>query len=309
LTGPDSFLSGPVYLIDSSAYIFRSYFAGENRYWNPAGQPVGAVHGFARFLLRLLLEQQPTHLLAAFDESLFSGFRHQLYPDYKANRALPDADLAFQLEACQSVAVSLGVAVQASTEWEADDLIASAARFARERQYQVIILTRDKDLQQLLLGSTSIWDYGFSQPVTRRDFVDRWGFEPEQWPDWQALVGDPVDCIPGIAGVGAKTATALMQLYPDLESLIADPEAAAGLAVRGAASLPARLRSGAEQLRATIRLTRLQDGIATLERPGQLARGAIDGDQCRSLFDQLGLSALNRQLARLEAGPERVDCS
>jgi len=120
------------YLIDSSIYIFRSYFTlPENWQALDSGHPTHAVYGFTAFLLDMLRSKNPEHLFCAFDESLRSGFRHQLCPDYKANRELPDEALAFQLNACRQLCRVLGVAEMASATYEADDLIGAVAKNTR----------------------------------------------------------------------------------------------------------------------------------------------------------------------------------
>ena len=138
-------------LVDSSIYIFRSYFTLPENWHAPESQlPTHAVYGFTSFMLDLLKQKQPDYIFCAFDESLRTGFRHQLCADYKANRELPDAALAFQLNACRQLCRVLGVAEMASDIYEADDLIGSMASTMRGAGVQPIIVSRDKDLMQLV---------------------------------------------------------------------------------------------------------------------------------------------------------------
>ena len=156
----------PYYLIDASVYIFRSYFGlPENWYSQNSGHglsqeshigqesyPTQAVYGYLNFLLTLLEAESPNYIAAAFDESLGTCFRNTIYPEYKANRVLPDAALAFQLNACVEVTRLLGVASFASETYEADDIVGTLAKVGRESDHKIIVITGDKDLSQLIVS-------------------------------------------------------------------------------------------------------------------------------------------------------------
>ena len=147
------------YLIDSSIYIFRSYFSlPDNWQALDSGYPTNAVYGFTGFLLDLLRNKNPDHLFCAFDESLRSGFRHELCPDYKANRELPDEALAFQLHACRQLCRVLGIAEMASNTYEADDLIATYVERILKIGAKVTIVSSDKDLMQLYKKNVRLFD-------------------------------------------------------------------------------------------------------------------------------------------------------
>jgi 5'-3' exonuclease len=295
-------MSEPLYLVDSSVYIFRSYFALEPRWFCRDGMPTEAVYGFAAFLIRLLSAERPGYIVAAFDESLETGFRHRLYPAYKANRALPDEALAFQLRACRQVAEVLGIATCASSEYEADDLLASLARRGRDR-HRIEILSRDKDLAQLLIGDARLQDYGYGTPLDRAGFIKTRGMAPEWVPDYLALVGDSSDNIPGVPGVGAKTATALLAALGPLDQWLDDPGAAASVAVRGARGLPAKLDQYREQIQLALKLTRLVDDAAQIPEPGRTRRRPPDMAAVRDLFGELGIGGLVARVGRWqEAG-------
>ena len=211
----------PVCLLDASVYIFRYYFAMPNRWFSLEGQqPTAAVYGYLSFLLRFLTQQQPMFMAAAYDESLGSCFRNELYADYKTNRALPDEDLMFQLARCQDVTDLLGIHGFASPVYEADDLIGSLAAFwqVRAPKQPLALLTRDKDLGQLLKKPQDfLWDYTDEhkqERIDREGIHEKFGVKPEQLADYLALVGDAVDHIPGVPGVGAKTAQVLLEHCP-----------------------------------------------------------------------------------------------
>ena len=262
------------YLLDASIYIFRAYFAPARETQAANGLPTHAVHGYANFLCDFLRRAAPKHALAAFDESLGSCFRNEIHPGYKRSRALPDAALAFQLQACRELTDLLGIASVASARFEADDLIASAARAARGQGGCAVVVSRDKDLGQVLRGADDrLWDFPAAAPLDRATYRARHGIEPEQVPDLLALCGDPVDDVPGVPGIGVKTAVALLQRHPDVHALLGALEAVAASSLRGAARLARLLEAHGEQILMARRLTALADDAfagavpATARRP------------------------------------------
>ena len=187
------------YLIDSSIYIFRSYFSLPDN-WRAldSGHPTNAVYGFTGFLLDLLRNKNPEYLFCAFDESLRTGFRHDLCPDYKANRELPDEALAFQLNACRQLCRVLGIAEMASETYEADDLIAAVAQQSRSENAQPVVVTRDKDLTQIIQSDDLYWDFGKAPPKTQRQVEKDLELSCHQMADFLALTGDSSDNIAGV---------------------------------------------------------------------------------------------------------------
>ena len=247
----------PYYLIDASVYIFRSYFGlPENWYSQNSGHglsqeshigqesyPTQAVYGYLNFLLTLLEAESPNYIAAAFDESLGTCFRNTIYPEYKANRVLPDAALAFQLNACVEVTRLLGVASFASETYEADDIVGTLAKVGRESDHKIIVITGDKDLSQLIVSDDVTWDFGKGEPQDRFIVKEKLGVWPEQLADYLALVGDSIDNIPGVPGVGPKTAAALLVHFSDIETLLKAGERIADLPIRGAKQLPVKIKS------------------------------------------------------------------
>lgn len=249
-----------VYLLDASIYIFQAHFSPWTQIADRDGEDQSAFAGFARFLLRFLNGSRPRHLAVAFDESLFCGFRHTLYPDYKSNRVLPDENLARQLEACAALCHALGVPAWGSRYYEADDIIGMLAHRTRQQDPDacICILSRDKDLAQLLRNpADTLWDIQRNRrrnrDAIRRDF----GICPEQLPCYLGLMGDSVDCIPGVPGVGPRAAAALLQHFDSMESLYGDLDAVAGLGFRGAASCRKRLAEHREQAELSRELARI----------------------------------------------------
>ena len=207
-----------------------------------------AVYGFTSFVLDILRQKNPTHILCAFDESLETGFRHQLAPDYKANRELPDEALAFQLNACRQVCRVLGVTEIASKIYEADDLIGSMAKIAGNADIQPIIVSRDKDLMQLIGNNELYWDFGRSQPQAQKELESTLELGCHQMADYLALVGDASDNIAGIAGIGEKTAKQLLSHFSDIESILEHLDQLEGLPIRGAKKLADRFAGNQDQL-------------------------------------------------------------
>ena len=233
----------PICLIDASIYIFRYYFSlPDNWFSRDQGYPTAAVYGYSTFLLQLLQRLRPATIAACFDESLGSGFRNRLYPAYKASRALPDEALAFQLRACREVTELLGIAAFASDIYEADDLIGTLARRLSRRKQAIAIISRDKDLGQLLRRRQDfLWAHASDRRSYAGDIAERFGVAPAQLADYLALVGDSVDDIPGVPGIGAKTASLLLQRYANLEAIFAHLAQLQQLPVRGAGRLADKL--------------------------------------------------------------------
>lgn len=281
-----------LYCIDASIYIFRAYFAYPDRWFSPEGYSLNAVYGYLQFLLKLLAEERPAHLMAAFDESLGSGFRHRIDPGYKGNRVLPDEALAFQLAACRRVSEALGIACFAGDDYEADDYIAAAARLARRRRLPVTVVTRDKDLAQVLhRADDQWWDVAGDRRLHKAEWEARAGIRTDQVADWLALVGDSIDAIPGVPGVGAVTATRLLQHFDNLDRLYARLERLPQSGIRGAAALQGRLAAHEQQVRRARQLTGLLADIDELRSLRALRYRLPPADRLGACLRELGFDA------------------
>jgi 5'-3' exonuclease len=263
--------TGPLYLVDASIYIFRAYFSLPERWHSPEGYALNAVYGYASFLLDLfkaLGEHDGHTLAAAFDESLGSCYRNQLFPAYKSSRELPDEALAYQLQACRKVTELLGIPCFSGSRYEADDYIATLAAQGRQQGRAVIVVSRDKDLGQLLLNDADRqWDFAAGKRMDRQGFFDKFGVWPEQFSDYLGLVGDSTDDIPGVPAVGAKTGARLIQEFGDLESLAARTDQLAGLGIRGAARISKSLQENWQLALISRQLARLEAGIDDVQLP------------------------------------------
>lgn len=243
------------YLVDASVYIFRAYFSIPESMRGRDEQPINALYGYARFLTEFLQRAAPAHAAVCFDESLTTSFRNEIYPAYKANRELPPPELEAQLKWCREWSEALGLACFASPVWEADDLIGTLATRATAASAPFTVVTRDKDLTQLVGADDRWWDYAGDRILDRAGVQREFGVWPEQVADLLALAGDSVDNIPGVKGVGLKSAAALLAHFGDLETLYEKIDQVEFLSIRGAKSLAKKLAAGREDAFLARRLT------------------------------------------------------
>lgn len=237
------------FLIDSSIYIFRSYFTLPENWRATENQfSTHAVYGFTAFLLDILKQKDPAHIFCAFDESLECGFRHQLCPEYKANRELPDEALAFQLNACRQLCRVMGITEMASNIYEADDLIGGVASKVRLENAQPVIVSRDKDLTQIIQANDLYWDFGKSYPKTQQEMEVQLELGCNQMADYLALMGDSSDNIAGVPGIGAKTARQLLSHYASVDVIMEHLDQLQDLPIRGAKKLADKLDANRDQL-------------------------------------------------------------
>ncbi|HXM84252.1 MAG TPA: 5'-3' exonuclease H3TH domain-containing protein, partial [Stellaceae bacterium] len=207
-----------VYLIDGSGFIFRAYHAMPPL-TRPDGTPVGAVLGFSNMLLKMRQETDADHLAVVFDVAR-KTFRNRLYPEYKANRPDPPEDLVPQFALVRDATDAFSICRIEQEDFEADDLIATYAREAVKAGAKVTIVSSDKDLMQLVNDKVELWDPIRERPIRASEVKDKFGVGPDQVIDVQALCGDSVDNVPGVPGIGVKTAAELINQYGDLETLL-----------------------------------------------------------------------------------------
>lgn len=285
------------YLLDASLYVFRAYHSRAPEWTDPEGWPTHAVHGFTSTLLALLEQTKTDRLVVCFDESLGSGFRYQLYPKYKANREPPPTELVRQFAYCKQVVQALGFTALGHAEFEADDLIASLVQKLKHADQAGVIVSADKDLAQLLGGKITQWDFGKSTPFGPAAVRERYGVEPEQMAQMQALSGDSVDNIPGISGFGLKTAAALISHFGSLEATLSRYQEVEFLRIRGAKTAALKLREQAHSARLSLQLTQLASHAPVPELTS-LTRQPRNPKQIDALFDQLGFGGYLRARAK-----------
>ncbi len=213
----------PVYLMDGNAFIFRAFFAN-SRMARSDSFPTGAIYSVGRLLLKILREEKPKYFCFVLDGQ-GKNFRHEIYPEYKAQRPEAPEDLKMQFEPIKQMVQRFGIKLEVSDNCEADDCIASLAKkFSAERP--VVIVGVDKDLRQCLNENVIMWDPASKSEkiVTAERFTEETGLLPNQWADVQALIGDSSDNIPGVKGIGEKTAIKIFQEYFSLEEIKANYE-------------------------------------------------------------------------------------
>lgn len=214
-----SLSEAPLYVMDGNAFLFRGYFANAAM-TRSDGFPTGALHIVGRVLLKLFREEKPEYFAFVMDGH-GKHFRHEIFPAYKINRPTPPEGLLSQIEPLQNMVRALGMKVVISQGCEADDCIASlASQYAGQRP--VVIIGMDKDLRQCLAPGVVMWDPASREEkiITLDSFRAETGLEPSQWPDVQALIGDSADNVPGVKGIGEKTAEKLFRDFKNLEDVL-----------------------------------------------------------------------------------------
>lgn len=281
---------GTLVLVDSHALIHRAYHAIQTDLLSPSGEPTKAVYGFASTLLKVLKDIQPRYVAAAFDVG--KSFRASEYPGYKATRPKLAEDLKSQIGRVRELCEALGIPVIAQEGFEADDLLGALAKQAGDRGIETIIVTGDTDTFQLVNPRTQVQIFlrlGEPALYDAKAIEERYALQPKQLIDLKALRGDPSDNIPGIPGIGDKTATRLLQQYGSVEEILNhldDLDSRTRL----------KLSEGAEQLRLNKHLVTID-----VDSPAQLdleaARfGEYDRERVLGLFRELGFQSLVSRL-------------
>jgi len=206
-----------IYLVDGNSYIYRAYHA-IGHLSNSKGIPTNAIYGFTKMLLKLIEEKTPTHLAVVLDAK-GPNFRHELYKEYKATRPPMPDDLIMQLPYIWSVIKGLNVKLIEKSGYEADDIIGTLARMGEEKNFDIMIVTGDKDFKQIISSRISLWDTMKDNVTDYRAFLEEYGLEPCQVIDMMGLSGDSSDNIPGVPGVGEKTAVNLIKEYGSIENV------------------------------------------------------------------------------------------
>lgn len=229
----------PLILVDGSSYLYRAYHAFPPL-TNSAGEPTGAMYGVLNMLRSLLMQYQPTHAAVVFDAK-GKTFRDELFEHYKSHRPPMPDDLRAQIEPLHAMVKAMGLPLLAVSGVEADDVIGTLAREAEKAGRPVLISTGDKDMAQLVTPDITLINTMTNTILGPEEVMTKYGVPPELIIDFLALMGDSSDNIPGVPGVGEKTAQALLQGLGGLDTLFAEPEKIAGLSFRGAKTMAAKL--------------------------------------------------------------------
>jgi 5'-3' exonuclease len=301
--------SGVVYHIDASYFVFRAYHSMPPDMVDPDGNATHALYGFARFLSDLIEQVRPERIGVAFDHSLRSEtcFRSGIYPAYKANRDAPPMDLSRQFALCREFCRHMGLAEFASAEYEADDIIGTLTARARAAGLTNVVVTRDKDLSQLIRDGDVFWDYSGNARYAYHEIGARFGVSPELIADFLALTGDSVDNIPGVPGIGRKTAAELFAIFGSLDELYANLEQVPSMKLRGAAAVAARLLAHKEAAYLARRLTGIVCDMPLQVTLEQLKPRPPDTVRLEAFFDTHGCGNILRQQARRIAALTRAE--
>ena len=277
-----------VYLIDASIYIFRAWFSVPDSMRGDNGKPVNAVYGFIRFLTEFVERSNATHVGVAFDESLTTSFRNEIYPQYKMNRELAPEDLSQQFKLCRRVAEASGLYCTSHDRYEADDLIATMALGMRKHQYRNAIVSGDKDLAQILEGNDFWWDFARNKQLNAAAVVDKFGVPPNAIQDYLGLCGDAVDNIPGVPGVGPKTASALLDEFKTMESIYQNLNKISSLSIRGAKTLANKLQEHKDQAELSKLLATVAYDAPIDVSPDHLARSSAEVNSLQEISHIIG---------------------
>jgi DNA polymerase I len=293
-------VNGFVYHVDASYFVFRAYYSMPPDMVDRDGNATHALYGFARFISDLVEQVRPERIGVAFDQSLRgeTSYRSGIYPGYKANREAPPADLERQLSLCREFCRHLGLAEFASAEYEADDIIGTLAARARAAGLRNVLVTRDKDLSQLIRDGDVYWDYSGNARYRYHEIGPRFGAIPELVADFLALTGDAVDNIPGVPGIGKKTATALLAVFGSLDELYANLRKVPAMKLRGAATIAAKLSAHKEAAYLARRLTGIVCDIPLRVSVDDLKPRPPNRADLETFFDAHGFGNILRRQAR-----------
>jgi 5'-3' exonuclease len=285
-----------VYLIDASVYVFRAWFSVAEAVTDTAGRQANAVHGYGQFLCDLLERHRPDYIACAFDASLTSSFRNDIYAPYKANRPLPPPELERQFIECRALTEALGITALKAHRYEADDIIGTLAASLRNQVDGCVFVTADKDYAQLLSDGDYWWDAGRDRWLDCSGTAEHIGVAPEQVADWLALAGDSIDNIPGVPGIGAKTAAVLLRELGSLDAIYERLDAVPALSLRGAARVQRLLEAHQEQAWLSRELSRIYCQTPIDTSPGSVVWQGVSGSALERLWLPVQLNSRCRRL-------------
>ena len=287
-------MKDPLYLLDGYSLIYRSYFAFiRNPLFNPAGKNTQAVFGFFRTLLALFEEKAPKYFAVIMDSQI-PTFRHNLYKEYKATREKTPQDLHDQIPVIEEICTAIGIPWIRKNGYEADDIIASYSALCQKEERPCYIITGDKDLLQLVRGATRILkpDKGAYQELGPAEVKALWGVRPDQIVDYLSLIGDQADNVPGVRGIGPKTAEKLLNRYETLEGVYGAIEEITG-------SEKKKLEEGENSAFLSRDLIVLKEDLTELPLPGSFSVSSLSADKGIALFEREGAKSLISQLLKL----------
>ncbi|AOF01536.1 DNA polymerase I [Serratia surfactantfaciens] len=287
----------PLILVDGSSYLYRAYHAFPPL-TNSAGEPTGAMYGVLNMLRSLLLQYQPSHVAVVFDAK-GKTFRDELFAEYKSHRPPMPDDLRAQIEPLHNMVKAMGLPLLVTPGVEADDVIGTLALEAEKAGHAVLISTGDKDMAQLVTPNVTLINTMNNTILGPQEVCDKYGIPPELIIDFLALMGDSSDNIPGVPGVGEKTAQALLQGIGGLDALYGNLESIATLSFRGAKTMAAKLEQNKEVAYLSYKLATIKTDVELDLTCAELTVSEPDVDTLQQLFKQY---EFKRWLADVEAG-------
>ncbi|CAI2508754.1 DNA polymerase I [Serratia ficaria] len=287
----------PLILVDGSSYLYRAYHAFPPL-TNSAGEPTGAMYGVLNMLRSLLLQYQPSHVAVVFDAK-GKTFRDELFAEYKSHRPPMPDDLRAQIEPLHKMVKAMGLPLLVTPGVEADDVIGTLALEAEKAGHAVLISTRDKDMAQLVTPNVTLINTMNNSILGPQEVCDKYGIPPALIIDYLALMGDASDNIPGVPGVGEKTAQALLQGVGGLDALYGNLDSIATLSFRGAKTMAAKLEQNKEVAYLSYQLATIKTDVELELSCADLEVSAPDADVLQQLFKQY---EFKRWLADVEAG-------
>ncbi|MFA7835884.1 DNA polymerase I [Aeromonas dhakensis] len=293
--------SNPLILVDGSSYLYRAFFASQQADLRTStGLPSGAVRVMANMMRSLRKQYPDCHVAVVFDAK-GKTFRDDIYPEYKANRASMPDDLRSQVAPIHQMIKAMGFPFLMVEGVEADDVIGTLARQATEKQLPVLISTGDKDMAQLVSDHVTLIDTMKDVKTDREGVIEKFGVPPELIIDYLALMGDKVDNIPGMTGVGEKTALALLQGIGSIDEIAANLDKVAALGFRGSKAFADKFREQEEQVRLSYVLATIKTDVALEQSLEELELGPIDKEALLAVYREYELRNLIKEL---ESGGE-----
>ncbi|MCX7760611.1 MAG: 5'-3' exonuclease [Hydrogenothermaceae bacterium] len=276
-------------LIDSSSYIYRAFYALPPL-TSPKGIPTGAIYGFVRMLLKLLNDFNPEYVAAVFD-SKGKTIRHMQFTEYKANRKETPDSLSIQIPYIKEILNTLNIKIVKKEGFEADDIIATLAKDAEKKGFEVIVVTPDKDMLQLVNDKIKVFNPVSEILYDSQKVKEKYGIEPNQFVDYLSLIGDPVDNVPGIKGVGPKTASELLNKYGSIENILQNLD-----------KLPEKYKKlfeniDRESIEKSKQLVNLYQTEIEIDIE-DLKKGKPDLIKLKQIFDELGFKSLMKDVEK-----------
>ncbi|NUZ12146.1 DNA polymerase I [Pseudoalteromonas sp. McH1-7] len=292
----------PLILVDGSSYLFRAYHAPPHL-TNSKGEATGAIYGVINMLKSLLKQYQPSHMVVVFDAK-GPTFRNEMYSEYKAHRPPMPDDLRTQIEPIHEIIKAMGLPLVSISGVEADDVIGTFSKIASEQSRHVLISTGDKDMAQLVNEHVTLINTMTNTILDPAGVVEKFGIGPELIIDYLALMGDKVDNIPGVPGVGEKTALAMLQGLGSIDSLYDNLDKIAGLGFRGSKTMAKKLEEHQAQLKLSYELATIKLDCEVEQDLEQFKIAEMDKDRLIELY---GECEFKRWLAELLDGQQQSD--